>query len=469
MSLNCAEIEKVISYFPQTGFIKRIFEIDKFSLIINIFDKVKEYFIFCSIKDGYNRICLAPKNENFNKKSLRFSQSLNSSIKNGKIIKIYQYNYSRIVLIEIEVQNSIRILVLRLWGNGSNILLLDHDNKIIECLRRMPKRGEWPNQIFNLPDKTDKNPKNNFTVRKEFLNGDLNNNIYRYYNDLLSNEKNNKDKNNLIQLLKKEIKFLKENLRKENDISEDKENLYKKYGEFLKINLYRIKKGDSNIEVDDFQENKKISIPLDIKLTPSGNIKKYFNMYKKVKNSRIIWENERELTEKRLYNLEKYIDLLNNLQDNLELSKLEDEIRKSLNINSANKKNTTKKITGRHYLLTGGYNAYVSKSAKESFELLNTVAKGNDYWFHIRDYPGSHVIVKKMNNKEIDNKTKIEASHLAAYYSKCKNPEYVDIYFSQVKYLHKQKGGPTGLVFPVKEKNIKLKYNKDLIKKILNR
>ena len=469
MSLNCIEIEKVINTFPQTGYIKKIFEIDKFTLIINVFNKEKEYFIFCSIKDGYNRICLSPKNENFNKKNLRFSQSLNSNIKNGKINKIYQYNYSRIVAIDIQTQSFLKKLIFRLWGNGSNILLLDQDNKIIDCMRRMPKRGEWPDELFIFPDKINENIKNKFKVRKEFLNGNLNNNIYHHYNNIISNEKNFKKKNNLIQLLNKEIELLKIKLKNNKSVLKEKEDLYKKYGELLKNNLYKIKKGDSSIEIEDYEQNKKIVIPLDIKSTPSDNLKKYFNMYKKIKHDRTIWEKEKNSVKKRLGKLEKYIDLLNILNDNDKLSELEDDIKKYLKIKSSNNKNKIKNIHGRHLILTGGYNAYISKDAKNSHELLNKIAKGNDYWFHIRDYPGSHVIVKKIDKKEITNNAKIEAANLAVYYSKSKNPEYADVYFSQVKYLHKQKGGPLGLVFPIKEKNIKLKYNKGLVKNILNR
>lgn len=469
MSLNCAEIEKVITYFPKNGLVKKIFQLNKHSIIINIYDGKKEYFILGGIKDGYNRICLAPNNLNYNKNIFRFSQVLNSNINTGKLKKIYQFHYSRIVIIEIQLHKTLKKLIFRLWGNGSNILLLDQENRIIDCLRRMPKRGEWPNEIFKFPENINEKLKDNFAVRKEFLNEKLNDNIFRYYENLINNEENNKIKNYLNQLLKKEIKFINEKIKEIiKNYSYEKENLYQKYGELLKANLYKIKKGASDIEVDDFEKNKKIIIPLDIKLTPIENIKKYFNIYKKIKNARIFFETEKISYENRLNNLEKYIDLLNNINDNQKLSELENDIKKYLKINIKNK-SKEKKVLGRHFILDGGYNAYVSRNSKESYELLKSVAKGNDYWFHIRDYPGSHVIVKKIKGNEIGDRAKIEASNLAIYYSKCKNPDDADVFFTQVKYLHKPKGGALGLVFPIKEKNIKLKYNKDLVKKILNR
>ncbi len=469
MSLNCVEIEKVITYFPKNGLIKKVFQIDKFTIIINVYDGEKEYFILGCIKDSYSRICLAPNNKKYKKNNLRFAQLLNSTINTGKLKKIFQYHYSRIVIFEIQVQNELKKIIFRLWSNGSNILLLDKNNIIIDCLRRMPKRKEWPNEVFTFPEKKDEKFIKNFTVREEFINGNLNDNVFCYYDNLIINQEDNKIKNNLTQLLNKEIKILNEKIRKiDNNYSNDKENQNKKYGELLKANLFKIKKGTSEIEVDDFEENKKIIISLDIKLTPVDNVKKYFNIYKKIKNSRNILDKEKLSYENRLTDLKKYIDLLNNINDNQNIFYIENDIKKLLKINVNNNKKG-KKIPGRHFILDGGFNAYVSKNAREGHEILKSVARGNDYWFHIRDYPGSHVIVKSINGKEIGIKTKIEASNLAVYYSKCKNPDDADVYFTQVKYLHKPKGGALGLVFPTKEKNIKVIFNKDLIKDILNR
>ncbi len=467
MSLNCVEIENVIKNFPKNGFIKKVFQIDKFSIIINIFDGKKEYFILGSVKDRYNRICLVPDEENIQKDIMRFSQILNSTLINYKLIKIYQYNYSRIVVIEVQLQNSIKKIIFRLWGNGGNIILADNENNIIECLRRMSKRGEWPNEKFKFPEKKDEI--NNFNIREEFVNGNLNNNIYYFYKELNDKEEINKKKKNIEMIIKKEVKISEEKLKKIiNNLNNDNENLYKKYGELLKVNLFNIKRGNNDIEVDDFEENKKIKIPLNTKLTPSENIENYFKLYKKNKNARIISENDKKIIENKLNKLVKYNDLLQKINNNHLLLDIEKKIKTFLNISSS-KNIKEKKTPGRVFILNDNYLAYVSRNSKEGHEILNSIAKGNDYWFHIRDYPGSHVIVKKNKEKEIGVMTKIEASNLAVYYSKCKNPDDADVYFTQVKYLHKAKGGPLGLVFPSKEKNIKVKYNKKIIDEIFKR
>jgi len=110
----------------------------------------------------------------------------------------------------------------------------------------------------------------------------------------------------------------------------------------------------------------------------------------------------------------------------------------------------------------------VSKSAKDADNLLKLVAKGNDYWFHSRDYAGSHVVVKTEKGKELSEKTKIEAAHLAVFFSKAKNALDGDVYFTQIKYLHKPNTNVKGLVFPTREKNIKVRMEKKILDSVLN-
>ena len=100
--------------------------------------------------------------------------------------------------------------------------------------------------------------------------------------------------------------------------------------------------------------------------------------------------------------------------------------------------------------------------------MLKTVARGNDYWFHIRDNAGSHVVVKNKGNVELPDKTRLEAAMLALHFSKSRNETEGDIYFTRVKYLHKPNTNTPGLVFPTQEKNIKIKKQVDVIEKLLN-
>ena len=112
-----------------------------------------------------------------------------------------------------------------------------------------------------------------------------------------------------------------------------------------------------------------------------------------------------------------------------------------------NKQNKKEKITSKpfHYISGDGYHMYVGKNNFQNEELTFKIATGNDWWFHAKGIPGSHVIVKS-NNEELPDTTFEEAARLAAYYSKGKGQEKVEIDYIQKKHVKKPAGGKPGLV-----------------------
>ena len=105
------------------------------------------------------------------------------------------------------------------------------------------------------------------------------------------------------------------------------------------------------------------------------------------------------------------------------------------------------KITSRpfHYLSSDGFHIYVGKNNFQNDELTFKFATGNDWWFHAKGQPGSHVIVKS-KNEELPDRTFEEAGKLAAYYSKGRQAPKVEIDYTQKKNLRKPTGGKPGFV-----------------------
>ncbi|HPO49711.1 MAG TPA: NFACT RNA binding domain-containing protein [Spirochaetota bacterium] len=465
MSLNCMEIEEVVKTLPKSGIIKNFSQISKNALVISYYDKNGNYNLLIDARDKTNRICLIPGNIKIKAGSFKFAQFLNASAAGGKIKNISQFYFQRIVVLDIEYNGETKKIVSRLWGNGGNILLIDQDNFIVECLKRFPKREEWPDEEFVL-----KNPENiqkDFKIREMFLNNDINKSIYEYYNNIIEKEDFESKKNKNIILIDKEIQLLENSLKKtEDNLDLFKEEKYLYYGELLKSNLYKVKYGDKIVSLYDYDKEKEIEIELDEYLTPSQNVEIFFNRYKKSKEGRVRWLEQKDKILSKYENYSRLKEILVSIKNNDELINFENnylsgKINKILN----NKKNDEKKSYGRVFNLSDGYVAYVSRSSKNADEILNKVAKGADYWFHIRDYAGSHVIVKEIKNKEITEKIKKEAALLALYYSKGKKSDDGDIYFTRVKYLHKAKG--SGVVLPTQEKNIKVKFDENILKSII--
>lgn len=88
---------------------------------------------------------------------------------------------------------------------------------------------------------------------------------------------------------------------------------------------------------------------------------------------------------------------------------------------------------------------YVGKNNYQNDELTFKLATGNDWWFHAKGIPGSHVIVKA-EGKELPDRTFEEAARLAAWYSKGREQEKVEIDYLQKKNVKKPNGAKPGFV-----------------------
>ena len=105
------------------------------------------------------------------------------------------------------------------------------------------------------------------------------------------------------------------------------------------------------------------------------------------------------------------------------------------------------KITSRpyHYRSTDGFDIYVGKNNYQNEEVTFKIANGNDWWFHAKGIPGSHVVVRT-EGKELPDRTFEEAAALAAWYSKGRDNDKVEIDYIQRKHVKKSAGGAPGFV-----------------------
>ncbi|MBQ9142996.1 MAG: DUF814 domain-containing protein, partial [Lachnospiraceae bacterium] len=106
------------------------------------------------------------------------------------------------------------------------------------------------------------------------------------------------------------------------------------------------------------------------------------------------------------------------------------------------------KVTSKpfHYISSDGFHMYVGKNNYQNDELTFKFATGNDWWFHAKNMPGSHVIVKCEGADELPDRTFEEAGRLAAYYSKGREQDKVEIDYIQKKHVKKPAGAKPGFV-----------------------
>lgn len=221
---------------------------------------------------------------------------------------------------------------------------------------------------------------------------------------------------------------------------------FKVYGELIHTYGYNLEPGAKRLEALNYYTNEMITIPLDSTKTPQENALKYFEKYNKQKRTFEALTSLIEETRDDISYLESVSNALDIALSEDDLTQIKEELIESGYIRRKFTKKKVK-ITSKpfHYLSSDGYHIYVGKNNLQNEELTFHFASGNDWWFHAKGIPGSHVIVKT-NGEELPDRTFEEAGKLAAYYSKNRGSEKIEIDYIEKKHVKKPKGGKPGFV-----------------------
>ena len=221
---------------------------------------------------------------------------------------------------------------------------------------------------------------------------------------------------------------------------------YKVYGELLHTYGYNVEKGAKKLEALNYYTNEMITIPLDTTKTPMENAQKYFDKYNKQKRTFEALTELIEETRDDIIYLESVSNALDIALSEDDLLQIKEEL---IEAGYVKRKFTKKKvkITNKplHYISSDGFHMYVGKNNMQNEELTFHFAVGNDWWFHAKGVPGSHVIVKT-NGEELPDRTFEEAGRLAAYYSKNRGNEKVEIDYIEKKHVKKPAKAKPGFV-----------------------
>lgn len=227
----------------------------------------------------------------------------------------------------------------------------------------------------------------------------------------------------------------------------EKKEKYRIWGELINTYGYGLEPGCKSMEALNYYTNEMVTIPLDPTITPQDNAKKYFDKYSKLKRTEEALENLLKETDSEIIHLESIATSLDIALSEEDLVQIKEEMMDYGYIKRKYTGGKKVKITSKpfHYISSDGYHMYVGKNNFQNEELSFKFATGNDWWFHAKGQPGSHVIVKT-NGDELPDRTFEEAARLAAFYSKGKQAPKVEIDYTQKKNLKKPNGAKPGFV-----------------------
>ena len=433
----------------------RIFPLSKHSFAIDFHPHAAAY-LFINIAPRSGRIYLIRRRlkelERSSTNPDPFILKLKSLLTNAKLTAVEKQRSGPDLnfVFQSETDSSVYSFVVSLGGSRPNLFLLDEVGVIIAAFNQWEESGQKIGERYETveaPATRNENP----TVKVN-KGGTLSETLDEFYREQESEtifqtlaSQIRKKINAEIAKQQKLIKNLHGDLEKHGDAEK-----WKRYGDLILANVSNAKRdGDTIFVIDYFDENiPTIEIIGDEHRSLNEIAESYFRRYTKARNGAAA-------IAERIEKVNSDIAVLNSKKEKIEaaIEARDEEYLSSLTVVKAaitpigsRKKHETEFKGARRFFSSDGFEILVGKKAKDNDYLSFRVAKSLDLWLHAADYPGSHVIVRNPNRKEIPNKTLLEAAQLAAFYSSGREQVKAAVNYTPKKFVNKPKRSAPGLV-----------------------
>lgn len=558
------------------GRIEKIYQPEKDEIRLHIIKNGEKYQLLLSSNPSQPRIHLSRSKKKNPPQPSMFCMLLRKYLTSGKIIRLSQPGFERILDISIQAKNElgdnvIYRLIIEIMGKHSNVIFINENNKILDSIKRVSSdmsriRQVMPGLCYVYPPSHNKKnplvlnreqildlllnyPSNDrmlykaitnifsgisYPVSREIifragfdvdipysqmsdegfckiadcaydifnqvkkcdfcptmwiyhdnpvdfssLNLNINQPMEKFCDDSISHildkyystkeliQKLNQKISNVKKIINKNLERCYKKLGIQLDTLNKVKNRdqLKKKGELLTANIYRINKGLKQIELADYYNNNQpIIIKLKENLTPAQNAQKYFKAYAKAKNSYKIVSQQLKINKVEINYLESQLDNLDKCSSIDDVEEIIYELKKERYIKD--KQNKAKRPIVRsqpmHFVSSDKIDIYVGKNNAQNDYLTLKFAGNDDLWLHVKDVPGSHVIIR-CKGKDIPDNTLIEAAHLAAYYSRAKNSSNIAVDYTLKKNVKKPKGAKPGMVIYENYRTVFVTPDKEII------
>lgn len=483
MSMNWREIALILSELPMEGsLIQRVNQIGFHALACELHHPREGFWqLYIEVGTPDSRLHRINGPAKYYRKQKtaklqRFIQYIRAHIEGGRIVGVSQPNRDRVVLLKISHSGEEMHLVLRFYsGPGANVMVCDGELVIRELLYRRPNRGEVAGHLFQLPEAAQEEDDGRFPVRPYPEGMSFN----AFIEELYGKKQQEEGPGQLVEQVKTlrdtQVAQLQAQLRQA-AFKVEKSGGFDSYrisGDLLSASTILVKPHADWVEVPDYtspEEGSKATIALDRTLTVGENIANYYKKYQKGKSA---WEHadqEQREIEGQLQRTIDYFSELLSVEDDQEypdLKRLKEVLKPPATDQGTTRRDPYANAPGLRFT-SSVFTILVGRNAKENETLLRRYAKGNDWWLHTRDVPGGYVIIKHIAGKTIPLETLLDAGNLAVLFSKAKGARKADLYYTQVKYLKRPKGGKQGLVLPTQEKNLSIQLDDERLQRLFS-
>jgi len=285
-----------------------------------------------------------------------------------------------------------------------------------------------------------------------------------FYKDKAERDRVNQQASELIRRVENELEKNRKKLGKQEEelLATENAEEFRQKGELLTTFLHQVPNDQDQVELDNYYTGEKIVIALDKALTPNQNAQRYFKRYQKLKEAVKHLTSLIEETRTTILYLESVETAL--AQASLtEIAEIREELIQTGFIRRRQREKIQKRQKPEKYLATDGQTIIlVGRNNLQNDELTFKMAKKDELWFHAKDIPGSHVVIT--GNLQPSDEVKTDAAELAAYFSKARLSNLVQVDMIEAKKLNKPTGGKPGFVTYTGQKTLRVTPDEEKIK-----
>ena len=285
-----------------------------------------------------------------------------------------------------------------------------------------------------------------------------------FYKDKAERDRVNQQASELIRRVENELEKNRKKLHKQEEelLATENAEEFRQKGELLTTFLHQVPNDKDQVELDNYYTGEKILIALDKALTPNQNAQRYFKRYQKLKEAVKHLTSLIEETQATILYLESVETAL--AQASLtEIAEIREELIQTGFIRRRQREKIQKRQKPEKYLATDGQTIIlVGRNNLQNDELTFKMAKKDELWFHAKDIPGSHVVIT--GNLQPSDEVKTDAAELAAYFSKARLSNLVQVDMIEIKKLNKPTGEKPGFVTYTGQKTLRVTPDEEKIK-----
>lgn len=277
-----------------------------------------------------------------------------------------------------------------------------------------------------------------------------------YFGERDREERTRKRAADLMKFVTNAENRLRKKLELQNDELADCEKGadYKKKGDLITANIYKIKKGDKKVTLTDYEDMRddgsfgEVGIELDERLSPSANAQKYYKKYAKLKTAKTELKKQIDIALSELEYFYSVSNALSHAETLTDLAEIREELDTVKYAAKLQKKRTTQKPhrpVVASFETSGGFTVLCGKNNIQNEYITFKVADKSDWWFHAKKNQGSHVVML-CGGKEPDDADFVEAAEIAAYYSRAEANEKTEVDYTKAGNVKKPSGCKPGYV-----------------------